>query len=184
MLLMSLFLPSEVRANLIGRFAQTRWNASAMTSIAVWTTCLIPYMCRTLMGIPMINLSINAAFSVALIGVDVISLTLYLRGTHAGCNHPRPRPLTRLASSSHSTMMNPSSGYQEWRITQTPSCQAALRHSPHHRRKCQMRKAPISHKTPILPAYHRKAAPSLVDSYNRQQKQTFPFCALLPRGHA
>ena len=57
-----------------------------MTSIAVWTTCLIPYMCRTLMGIPMINLSINAAFSVALIGVDVISLTLYLRGTHAGCN--------------------------------------------------------------------------------------------------
>ena len=55
-----------------------------MTSIAVWTTCLIPYMCRTLMGIPMINLSINAAFSVALIGVDVISLTLYLRGTHAG----------------------------------------------------------------------------------------------------
>ena len=85
-----------------------------MTSIAVWTTCLIPYMCRTLMGIPMINLSANAAFSVALIGVDVISLTLYLRGTHAGGNHPRPRPLTRLASSSHSTMMNPSSGYQEW----------------------------------------------------------------------
>ena len=118
-MLMSLFLPSEVRANLIGRFAQTRWDASAMTSIAVWTAWLIPCMCRMLMGIPMINLSANAAFSVALIGIDVISLALYLRGTHAGCNHPRPRPLTRLASSSHSTMMNPSSGYQEWRITQT-----------------------------------------------------------------
>ena len=51
-----------------------------MTSIAVWTTWLIPYMCRMLMGIPMINLSANAAFSVALIGVDVISLALYLRG--------------------------------------------------------------------------------------------------------
>ena len=124
---MNLFLPSEVRANLIGRFAQTRWEASAMTSIAVWTTWLIPRMCRMLMGIPMINLSANAAFSVALIGVDVISLALYLRGTHAGCNHPRPRPLTRLAPSSHSTMVNPSSGYQEWRITQTPSYQAALR---------------------------------------------------------
>ena len=69
-----------------------------MTSIAVWTTWLIPCMCRMLMGIPMSNLSANAAFSVALIGVDVISLALYLRGTHAGCNHPRPRPLTRLAA--------------------------------------------------------------------------------------
>ena len=106
---MSLFLPSEVRANLTGRFAQTRWDASAMTSIAVWTTWLIPYMCRMLMGIPMINLSANAAFGVVLIGDDVISLALYLRGMQAGCNHPRPRPLTRLASSSHSTMMNPSS---------------------------------------------------------------------------
>ena len=106
---MSLFLPSEVRGNLIGRFMQTRWDASAMTSIAVWTTRLIPYMCRMIMGIPMINLSANAAFGVALIRADVISLALYLRGMHAGCNHPRPRPLTRLASSSHSTMMNPSS---------------------------------------------------------------------------
>lgn len=106
---MSLFLPSEVRGILIGRFMQTRWDASAMTSIAVWTTRLIPYMCRMIMGIPMINLSANAAFGVALIRADVISLALYLRGMHAGCNHPRPRPLTRLASSSHSTMMNPSS---------------------------------------------------------------------------
>lgn len=106
---MSLFLPSEVRGNLIGRFMQTRWDASAMTSIAVWTTRLIPYMCRMIMGIPMINLSANAAFGVALIRADVISLALYLRGMHAECNHPRPRPLTRLASSSHSTMMNPSS---------------------------------------------------------------------------
>jgi len=137
-----------VRANLTGRFEQTRWNASAMTSIAVWTIWLIPYMCRMLMGIPIINLSANAAFGVAFIGADMISLALYLRGMHAGCNYPRPRPLTRLASSSHSTMMNPSSGYQEWRITQTPSYQAALRHSPHHRRKCRMRKAPISHKIP------------------------------------
>ena len=51
-----------------------------MTSITVWTTWLIPYMCRMLMGIPMINLSTNAAFCVALIGADVISLALYLRG--------------------------------------------------------------------------------------------------------
>lgn len=98
-----------MRANLTGRFVQTRWDASAMTSIAVWTTWLIPYMCRMLMGIPIINLSANAAFGVALIGADMISLALYLRGMHARCNHPRPRPLTRLASSSHSTMMNPSS---------------------------------------------------------------------------
>ena len=79
-MLMSLFLPSEVRANLTGRFVQTRWDASAMTSIAVWTTWLIPYMCRMLMGIPIINLSANAAFGVALIGADMISLALYLRG--------------------------------------------------------------------------------------------------------
>ena len=51
-----------------------------MTSIAVWTIWLIPYMCRMLMGIPMINLSANAAFCVALIGADMISLALYLRG--------------------------------------------------------------------------------------------------------
>ena len=55
-----------------------------MTSIAVWTTWLIPYMCRMLMGIPIINLSVNAAFGVALIGADVISLALYLRGMHGG----------------------------------------------------------------------------------------------------
>ena len=78
-----------------------------MTSIAVWTTWLIPYMCCMLTGIPMINLSANAAFGVALIGADVISLALYLRGMHARCNHPRPRPLTRLAPSSHSTMNSP-----------------------------------------------------------------------------
>ena len=51
-----------------------------MTSIAVWTTWLIPYMCRMLMGIPRINLSANAAFGVALIGADMTSLALYLRG--------------------------------------------------------------------------------------------------------
>ena len=66
-----------------------------MISIAVWTIWLIPYMCGMLMGIPMINLPANAAVGVALIGDDVISLALYLRGMHAGCNHPRPRPLTR-----------------------------------------------------------------------------------------
>ena len=55
-----------------------------MTSIAVWTTWLIPYMCRMLMGIPIINLSANAAFGVALIGADMISLALYLRGMHGG----------------------------------------------------------------------------------------------------
>ena len=83
-MLMSLFLPSEVRANLTGRFAQTRWNASAMTSIAVWTIRLVPCFCGMLTGIPMINLSANAAFGVALIRADVISLALYLRGMHGG----------------------------------------------------------------------------------------------------
>ena len=68
-----------------------------------------PLLLWMLTGIPAIDLSANAAFGVALIRADVISLALYLRGMHAGCNHPRPRPLTRLASSSHSTMMNPSS---------------------------------------------------------------------------
>lgn len=115
---MSLFLPSEVRANLIGKFAQTRWDASAMISIAVWTTWLIPYMCRMLMGIPMINLSANAAFGVDLIGDDVISLALYLRGMHAGCNHPQPRPLTRpvnhlaYVDNIHPTLASPKSGLQ------------------------------------------------------------------------
>ena len=51
-----------------------------MTSIAVWTIWLIPYMCGMLMGIPMINLPANAAVGVALIGDDVIGLALYLRG--------------------------------------------------------------------------------------------------------
>ena len=37
-------------------------------------------MCRMLMGIPIINLFANAAFGVALIGADMISLVLYLRG--------------------------------------------------------------------------------------------------------
>lgn len=115
---MSLFLPSEVRANLTGRFEQTRWNASAMTSIAVWTIWLIPYMCRMLMGIPIINLSANTAFGVALIGADVISLALYLRGMHAGCNHPRPRPLTRPVNhlahvdNIHPTLASPKSDLQ------------------------------------------------------------------------
>lgn len=115
---MSLFLPSEVRANLIGRFAQTRWDASAMISIAVWTIWLIPYMCGMLMGIPMINLSANAAFGVALIGDDVISLALYLRGMQAGCNHPRPRPLTRpvnhlaYVDNIHPTLVSPKSDLQ------------------------------------------------------------------------
>ena len=69
--------------------------------MAVWTIWLVPCFCGMLTGIPMINLSANAAFGVALIGADVISLALYLRGMHARCNHPRPRPLTRLAPSSH-----------------------------------------------------------------------------------
>ena len=76
-------------------------------SVAVWTIWLVPCFCGMLTGIPMINLSANAAFGVALIGADVISLALYLRGMHARCNHPRPRPLTRLAPSSHSTMKSP-----------------------------------------------------------------------------
>ena len=42
-----------------------------------------------LTGIPAIDLSANAAFGAALIGADVISLALYLRGMHARCNHPR-----------------------------------------------------------------------------------------------
>ncbi len=76
---MSLFLPSEVRANLIGKFAQTRWDASAMISIAVWTTWLIPYMCRMLMGIPIINLSANAAFGTALAITDAMGAPPYPR---------------------------------------------------------------------------------------------------------
>ena len=80
LLFTSIFLASIVTTNLTGRFAQTRWDASAMTSIAAWTTWLIPYMRRMIMGIPMINLSANAAFGVALIGADVIGLALYLRG--------------------------------------------------------------------------------------------------------
>ena len=89
-----------------------------MTSIAAWTTWLIPYMCRMLMGIPMINLSANAAFGVALIGDDVISLALYLRGMQAGCNHPRPRPLTRpvnhlaYVDNIHPTLVSPKSDLQ------------------------------------------------------------------------
>ena len=51
-----------------------------MTSIAVWTTWLIPYMCRMLMGIPAIDLSANAAFGAALNGAGAIGLVLYLRG--------------------------------------------------------------------------------------------------------
>lgn len=51
-----------------------------MTSIAVWTTWLIPYMCRMLMGIPAIGLSANAAFGTALAITDAIGATLYLRG--------------------------------------------------------------------------------------------------------
>jgi len=56
-------------------------------SVAVWTIWLVPYMCRMLMGIPMINLSANAAFGVALIGADMISLALYLRGDARGAAH-------------------------------------------------------------------------------------------------
>ena len=51
-----------------------------MTSIAVWTTWLIPYKCRMLMGIPAIDLSANAASGTALIGAGTIGLILYLRG--------------------------------------------------------------------------------------------------------
>lgn len=53
-------------------------------SVAVWTIWLVPCFCGMLTGIPMINLSANAAFGAALIGADVISLALYLRGMHAG----------------------------------------------------------------------------------------------------
>ncbi len=53
-------------------------------SVAVWTIWLVPCFCGMLTGIPMINLSANAAFGVALIGADVISLALYLRGMHGG----------------------------------------------------------------------------------------------------
>ena len=53
-------------------------------SVAVWTIWLVPCFCGMLTGIPMINLSANAAFGAALIGADVISLALYLRGMHGG----------------------------------------------------------------------------------------------------
>ena len=53
-------------------------------SVAVWTIWLVPCFCGMLTGIPMINLSANAAFGAALIGADVISLGLYLRGMHGG----------------------------------------------------------------------------------------------------
>ena len=56
-------------------------------SVAVWTIWLVPCFCGMLTGIPMINLSANAAFGVALIGADVISLALYLRGMHGGAAH-------------------------------------------------------------------------------------------------
>jgi len=49
-------------------------------SVAVWTIWLIPYFCGMLMGIPAIDLSANAAFGTALIGVGAIGLILYLRG--------------------------------------------------------------------------------------------------------
>lgn len=50
-----------------------------MTSIAVWTTWLIPYMCRMLMGIPIINLSANAAFGTALPITDAMGAPPYPR---------------------------------------------------------------------------------------------------------
>lgn len=50
-----------------------------MTSIAVWTTWLIPYMCRMLMGIPIINLSANAAFGTALAITDAMGVPPYPR---------------------------------------------------------------------------------------------------------
>jgi len=53
-------------------------------SVAVWTIWLVPCFCGMLTGIPAIDLSANAAFGVALIGADVISLALYLRGMHGG----------------------------------------------------------------------------------------------------
>ena len=43
-----------------------------------------PLLLWMLTGIPAIDLSANAAFGVALIGADVISLALYLRGMHGG----------------------------------------------------------------------------------------------------
>ena len=62
-----------------------RKNRAAMESfhrfsVAVWTIWLIPYFCGMLMGIPAIDLSANAAFGTALIGVGAIGLILYLRG--------------------------------------------------------------------------------------------------------
>ena len=48
-------------------------------SMAVWTLWLVPYVCDTLMGIPMIDLPANAAFGAALGAAGSVSLILYLR---------------------------------------------------------------------------------------------------------
>lgn len=78
-------------------------------SVAVWTIWLVPYMCRMLMGIPIINLSANAAFGVAFIGADVISLALYLRGMHGGSTST-PLTVSSLASPLHNRL-NPADGH-------------------------------------------------------------------------
>ena len=79
-------------------------------SVAVWTIWLVPYMCRMLMGIPIINLSVNAAFGVALIGADMISLALYLRGMHGGGSTSTPLTVSSLASPLHNRL-NPADGH-------------------------------------------------------------------------
>mgnify|MGYP001741448896 CR=1 FL=1 len=56
-------------------------------SVAVWTIWPIPCFCGMLTGIPAIDLSANAAFGAALIGVGAIGLILYLRGDARGAAH-------------------------------------------------------------------------------------------------
>ena len=58
-------------------------------SVAVWTIWLVPCFCGMLTGIPAIDLSANAAFGAALIGADVISLALCLRGDTRRAAHRR-----------------------------------------------------------------------------------------------
>ena len=77
-------------------------------SVAVWTIWLVPCFCGMLTGIPAIDLSANAAFGVALIGADVISLALYLRGMHGGQHIPLT--VSSLASPLHNRL-NPADGH-------------------------------------------------------------------------
>lgn len=56
-------------------------------NVAVWTIWPIPCFYGMLTGIPAIDLSANAAFGAALIGVGAIGLILYLRGDARGAAH-------------------------------------------------------------------------------------------------